>query len=164
MRLYHGSPARKDRPPFGSIGNTSPDIRPGRPFFVTQDLRYAEHFARGGLVTEIHAQLSAVADLRDASLQERLLRLYNSDPVICSKNQQWDEDVDGDIEASAYVLLESPSVMRSLIADGFTAVVMDEDVERGVTSYALLCASEVISVSLLSPVDEPAPYFEMAYL
>lgn len=162
MRLYHGSPERKDRAPFGAIGNTTPDIKPGRPFFVTPDLRYAEYFARGGLVTEIHANLASVADLRDQGLQQRLLQLYNRDTFILCKQQQWDEDVSGEIEDSSYVLLESPSVMRSLLEDGYTAVILDEDRERGVTSYALLCLEEIVSVSLMHPVDDPAPYLEIA--
>lgn len=162
MRLYHGSPARKDRPPFGSIGNTAPDICPGRPFFVTGNLSYAEHFARDGLVTEIRAQLISIVDLRDKELQQGLLSLYNADPFVISKGQQWDEEVDGDIADSAYMLLESPRVMTDLTASGFTAAIIDEQRERGITSYALLCPEEVLSVTLLSPTEDITPYFEMS--
>jgi hypothetical protein len=140
LRLYHGSPDAPGRPAFGRDGNQRPTIAPGRPFFVTEDFAYAQYFARGGVVSELSVRFSRLADLRDARELERLLQIYNADPAVRSP---WDEDVDGDISESSYALLESPGVMASLVEQGFDGVVLHEDIERGVESYALLCLEGV---------------------
>lgn len=145
LTLYHGSPDRADKCAFGREGNEIPIITPGRPFFVTDDYHYAEFFARGGVVCELEVNLGRVLDLRDADEQLRVLQLFNEDAVILNSRGAWDEDVDGDISDSSYFLLESPAVMNAILAEGFSAVLLPEDFERGVESYALL-STEMIKL------------------
>lgn len=136
--LFHGSPDRANKRAFGCAGNVTPEITPGRPFFLTDDYHYAESFARGGVVSELDVSLCRVLDLHDSSEQSRLLQIFNNDSEILQARGAWDEDVDGDISESSYFLLESPDVMKALIGEGFNAVLLPEDIELGVESYALL--------------------------
>ncbi len=149
MNYYHGSPHRKDGKAFGSPGNKVPTIAPGRPFFVTECLSFAAHFARGGLVTEVETHLGAIADLQCPELLERLLGIFNADPAVIARSGQWDEDVDGDVADSSYFLLESADVTNALLAEGFTAALCIEDVERGTTSIAILDPSAVLGVRVI---------------
>lgn len=142
MRLdqgfYHGSPFKEDRQTYGSEGNTSPDIVPGRPFFVTNDLPYATRFARGGLVSEVKVLTERVIDLHDHEMVNRLLSVYNADPKILGGEGVWDAAIEGEITESSYRLLDSPAVMKLLVEEGFDAAFIPEDIELRVTSYAIL--------------------------
>jgi hypothetical protein len=142
MRLnqgfYHGSPFRDGRKTYGAKGNTIPEITPGRPFFVTNDLPYAIKFARGGLVSEVKVLTERVIDLHDLEVVDRLLAVYNADPKILDGEGAWDAGTEGEIIDSCYRLLDSPAVMSMLIDEGYEAVFIPEDIELRVTSYAIL--------------------------
>lgn len=150
MPYFHGSPVRDSAPAFGSEGNTTPRITPGRPFFITEDIAFAEFFARGGLVSEVQPDLTRLADLQDTGLLDRLLGVFNEDAAIVAGRGVWDEDLDGDIADSSYFLLESADVCLALLAEGFTSARCIECVERKVYSIALLCPTAVLDVKLVN--------------
>lgn len=137
--LYHGSPYRPDAQAFGDRDNTLPRIRAGRPFWATDNHPYAVRFARGGLVSTLEVRLERVFDLTDEANLEAMLALYNADPSITP----WDDMTDGEIADSAYFLLDSPTVMRHLIEQGFDGAYLREDLELRVFSYAILQADRV---------------------
>jgi hypothetical protein len=150
--FYHGSPARPDKPAFGTTGNQVPAISPGRPFFITSSLPYALKFARGGTVSKVKLLTESIADLHDPVVVERLLSIYNSDQHILAGDGAWDDDIEGDIHDSAYRLLDSPDVMAQLIDEGIEAVFIPEDVEMNVKSYAIL---KPLAVEFLAAVRKP---------
>ena len=136
LLVYHGSP-KGETPAFGEGTNQTPKIHDGSPFFVTDNPAYARDFARGGVVTSLYVRLENPADLSDPHLVEELLTVMRADPsaqttLVVMNNP---EDA-GDLEGSAYFLLESPMVMAHLKAKGFDGAVIVEDIEKGVTSYA----------------------------
>lgn len=157
LALYHGSPKREGRPSFGASGNVTPVITDGAPFFVTSNLAYAKKFARGGLITLLHVTLKKTYDLHDSDRLEMLLDLFNRDPMILAGRGKWDEDVDGEIQDSAYFLLESHAVTSYLKRHGYDSVLIPEDNELNVKSYALLDPGliELTSVLNLAECDEP---------
>jgi hypothetical protein len=145
LRLYHGSPAKPDALPFGTPGNQAPQITPGRPFFVTDHLGYARHFARGGRVQPVEVRLSRPVDLDDvdvlAELLEQLRRQPEADEILALMG---DPDVPEEAVGSAYFLLESPGVMQWLMDRGHDGAVVAEDAERGIRSFALFYPDQVI--------------------
>ena len=141
--VYHGSPARKGHPAFGTHGNHTPVITAGRPFFVTDDLTYAEKFARGGHVQALYVRLINPVDLSDPAQCERLVKVFNADPAVLLTRGPWDEDFEGDIADSAYFLLESPAVMELLKDEGFDGARVPEDIELGVESFAVFAPGQL---------------------
>lgn len=136
--LFHGSQHRPGVKAFGLPGNREPQVSPGRPFFLTDNLRYATRFARGGLVSSVRLSTERVIDLHDEEALSRLLEVYNADPKILATDGPWDSDFEGDISDQAYRLLDSPAVMTFLQSKGYQAVFLPEDIELNVTSYAVI--------------------------
>lgn len=139
--LFHGSPLRSHRSgdkAFGLPGNRKPLINPGRPFYLTDNLPYASYFARGGTVSAVNLLTDKVVDLHQDEVLERLLSIYNADPVILAVDGPWDADIEGEIGDSAYRILDSPAVMTLLLSEGYQAVLLPEDNELKVTAYAVL--------------------------
>lgn len=136
--LYHGSPHRPGNIAFGLPGNMTPRIASGSPFYTTSSLNYATHFARGGVVSALHLTQGSVIDFHHSDLLHHLLEIYDQDPKILRVDGPWNADNDGDIEDSAYRLLESPRVMTYLQESGFAAVYLPEDNDLRVTALAIL--------------------------
>lgn len=147
--VYHGSPARKGHPAFGTHGNHTPVITAGRPFFVTDDLAYAEKFARGGHVQALYVRLINPVDLSDPAQCERLVKVFNADPAVLLTRGPWDEDFEGDIADSAYFLLESAAVMQLLKDEGFDGARVPEDIELGVESFAVFAPGQLKAAAML---------------
>lgn len=135
--FYHGSPIRPDRPALGSKGNLQPQISPGKPFFLTDNLDYALDFARGGHLCAFTVNTSGMASLFDTGLQEALLAIYDRDPQV----GPWDEDLWGEVADSTYELLSSPAVTTHLLNKGISLVEVPEDNALGVRSIAVLDAN-----------------------
>lgn len=135
--FYHGSPIRSDRPAFGSKGNLQPQISPGKPFFLTDNLDYALDFARGGHLCAFTVNTSGMASLFDTGLQEALLAIYDRDPHV----GQWDEVMWGEVADSTYELLSSPAVTTHLLNKGISLVEVPEDNALRVRSIAVLDAN-----------------------
>lgn len=140
LLLYHGSRrSSSGRPPFGTPGNTVPDIRDDRLFFVTPDVRYADRFTDArGVLTPLYARIENPVDLFDADQVQRLLEIFNSDPQVLARRGPWNEMMDGDVMESAYILLESKSVISALRDEGHDGAFIPEDNELDVTSWAVL--------------------------
>lgn len=157
LALYHGSPKREGKPPFGARGNKTPIIADGAPFFATSNLAYAKRFARGGLITLLHVKLKNTFDLHEEERLVELLTIFNNDPQVIAGRGPWDEDVDGEIQDSAYFLLESHAVTRYLKRQGFDSVLVPEDNELNVKSYALLKAEFIELTSVLNQAEYNEP-------
>ncbi len=161
MALYHGSPDLPARPAFGRPGNTEPTIRPGRAFFVTNDLDYAKQFARRGRVQPLQARLSNPIDLDDpavlADLLERLKALPDHEDTLTLMG---DPETPEQAIGSAYFLLEEPALMQQLMDEGYDGALITEDVERGIRSYALFYPDQVIlpEVPVAAARHEPAGF------
>lgn len=136
--LYHGSPHRPGTIAFGLPGNMTPRIASGSPFYTTSNLQYANRFARGGIVSALLLTQGSVIDFHHVDLLHHLLEIYNQDPKIMRGDGPWNADFEGEIEDSAYRLLESPMVMTYLQESGFAAVYLPEDNELRVTAMAIL--------------------------
>ncbi|WP_410951749.1 hypothetical protein [Pseudomonas sp. S1(2024)] len=136
--LYHGSPHRQGAIAFGLPGNQAPAITAGQPFYVTSSLKYARHFARGGVVSALQFTQGAIIDFHHLELLNHLLDIYDQDPKIVQSDGPWNEEFEGSIDGSPYRLLESPAVMQYLQDQGFSAVFLPEDIELNVTALAIL--------------------------
>lgn len=136
--MYHGGPHRQGVTAFGLPGNQTPAITAGRPFYVTNSLKYARHFARGGVVAALQFTEGAIIDFHHPELLNHLLDIYNHDPKIVQGDGPWDDGLEGSIDDSPYRLLESPAVMQYLQEHGFSAVYLPEDIELNVTALAIL--------------------------
>lgn len=155
--VYHGSPRSAGKPAFGDEGNSIARISDGRPFFITDNKKYAEDFARGGSVTPLYASIKNPADLREADLVDDLIEIAKADADFKSTlDILGDPESSEDIDGSAYFLLESKDVMRELRRRGFDGAVMDEDVELGVTSYAAFSPEQLKSATGNNGAFDPA--------
>lgn len=135
---YHGSP-RNGAHPLGHPQNTQVKIAEDRVFFVTEEISYAENFARGGIVTEWVTSASQTIDLADEKTLEDLLeRLDEIDPDAEGIRMLMGDPEDAsDALDSGYFLLESKPLLAWLKSQGYDSARTYETVDPPVMSLAI---------------------------